>query len=204
MIKIIFHKLFLFIILFSGPFMRGMETTIEVRAAALYHTSDKVRNQYKEVVPSYEVEFSFSCDPCCYAWWVNLSWFNEQGDVKGNNCASVIRSFNQRVQPNDRLNVGSLGLGIKFPYYFCDRLAGYVGIGPVIGNVWLKKTSALGKVRRKSKVAYGGVVKLGIDYYVRECLFVDLFVDYVYEVVHFKRYVDVGGVKAGVGLGVRF
>lgn len=60
-----------------------MEATIEVRAAPFYHTSGKYRNYYKSFEPSYEVEVSFSCDPCCYAWWANLAWFNSRKEVQG-------------------------------------------------------------------------------------------------------------------------
>ncbi len=182
-----------------------MEATIEVRAAAFYHTSDKYRNYYKSLDPSYEVEFSFSCDPCCYAWWGNLAWFNSKKEVAGNNCKSHLTacSCTTFVTPTTKISVANFSFGIKFPYYFSDCLVGYFGVGPVIGNVWFENNSNRG-TRRTSKVAYGAIAKLGIDYYITQCVFLDLFVDYLYETVHHGRHYDIGGVKTGLGIGLRF
>lgn len=210
MIRIITLKVSFVIFLLSCPFLHAMESTVEVRAAVFYHTSEKFRNQYGDFGPTYEVEASFSCDPCCYAFWANVGWFNDRGEGKSNDCSGALRSCVTCAsgslvgnRPTSKIDVLNFSLGIKFPYYFCDRLVGYFGIGPVIGNVWLETNTRFGR-RKTSKVAYGGVVKLGLDYYITQCVFVDLFVDYLYETVRFKRNVDIGGVKGGVGLGLRF
>jgi hypothetical protein len=55
-----------------------------------------------------------------------------------------------------------------------------------------------------SKWAVGGVLKTGIYYTVCERIFIDFFVDYLYQPVSFHHRVDVGGFKTGVGVGVKF
>lgn len=53
-----------------------------------------------------------------------------------------------------------------------------------------------------SKWVAGGVLKSGMYVWINQCAFVDLFVDYLYQPVHFETHVDIGGVKVGAGLGV--
>lgn len=184
-------------------FVYGIESTVEIRTAAFYHTSKDFRDIYGDFGPSYQIEFSVSCN-CCYAWWGNFSWFNKDGTSTGNNCSNVVPNCDCSGHPSTRVNIANISFGIKFPYCICERLVGYVGIGPVLGNIWLKNYITRSYVEKTSKLALGVIGKLGVDYYLTQCLFVDLFVDYLYQPVHFDKQVDIGGIQAGVGLGFSF
>lgn len=206
MIRLRIPKALLTVFILSCSFVYGMESTIEVRVGAFFPTSKRFRDCYKDVGATYEIEYSFSCDPCCYAWWGNLGYFHDKAFVSTNDCSSVLGvcSACTFVRPTSTIDIANLSLGIKFPYYFSECVVGYFGIGPVIGNVWLKNKDSLGDTERTSKVAYGGVAKLGVDYYITQCVFLDFFVDYLYETVDFGDHVNIGGFKTGVGLGFRF
>lgn len=189
-----------FITLFTCSLVHGMEATIEVRTAAFYHTSKQYRDIYGDWDPSYQVEVSVSCN-CCYALWANFSWFQSHGrSVSLNNCSSVIPCTDCSGSDNTKAEVGNLSFGIKFPFCICECLLGYVGIGPSIGYIRINNDG----FDDSSKYAFGVIVKTGLNYYITQCLFLDLFVDYLYEPVHFDTQIDIGGLMAGVGLGLRF
>lgn len=188
--------------LIGCPVLSAIETTIEVRTAAFYHISKDFRDIYGDWGPSYQVEASFSCN-CCYAFWTNFSWFHKNGKSIGNSCSSI-PSCNCSGHPSTEVNIANLSLGIKFPYCICDCLVGYIGIGPVFGNIWLKNKISSQETDKTSKFAFGVIGKLGLDYYITQCLFLDFFVDYLYQPVHFHKQIDLGGLQAGIGVGFNF
>lgn len=79
-----------------------------------------------------------------------------------------------------------------------------MGAGPSFGRIWLKNKPHYREDERTTKTVFGGVVKSGIYYTITDCLFLDLFVDYLYQPVHFDKHVNIGGVKIGAGIGVKF
>lgn len=201
--KITLSFCLIFLTLLGFSLLNAMETTIEARVAAFYHTSKDFRDIYGDWGPSYQIEASFTCD-CCYYFWANLSWFHKNGNSTGNDCSTVVPSCNCSGQPSTTVNIANLSLGIKFPCCICEGLIGYFGIGPVFGNIWLKNNISPRETEKTSKFAFGVIAKLGLDYYITQCLFLDLFVDYLYQPVHFHKQIDLGGVQAGIGLGFNF
>lgn len=199
----------IFIVLFfltACSLLHGLETTLEVRAGAFYPTSKHFRKNYDDVGAFYELEASISCNPC-YAFWANIDWFPKKGKAFGHTCHSINCHSGH---PSTRVDIGNFSLGIKFPYELCPCLIGYLGIGPSFGCIWIKNHShhhhkdKHHHENKISKAAVGLVLKSGINYYVSQCAFIDIFVDYLYQPVHFKHRIDIGGVKVGGGLGFRF
>lgn len=188
--------------------VHGIESTLEIRTAAFYHTSHLYREVYENVTPSYQVEVSFSCNPCCYAWWANFAWLHDSGHPITNSCSSVIPTCSFcTINPTTKVNVANLTLGIRFPYYFTDCFIGYFAIGPSFGRVWYKNTypHPLPPTVRTSQFTYGGIIKLGFYYYFAQCLFLDFFTDYLYQAARINHHtVNLSGFEAGIGLGLRF
>ncbi|MBA3956852.1 MAG: hypothetical protein H0X51_00445 [Parachlamydiaceae bacterium] len=128
------------------------------------------------------------CD--CYETWVNFDWFTKHGRSEG-------------LKDPTRVSAANISLGIRLPYHFCDQVTGYVGIGPSLGRIWVKNDSYCSH-EKVSKLVIGGVLKSGILYFINDCIFIDLFADYLYQPVHFETHVDIGGFKTGAGLGIKF
>lgn len=187
----IYFKLFFIILLANHfcPLCADYQSSVEFRSAAFFHSSERFREIYGNVSASYEVEASANlCD--CIDGWVNFDWFSKHGKSKG-------------FKDPTRVNIANTSLGIKYPFCLCEQLMGYVGIGPSISNIWLKNHSHCCR-DKTSKVVVGGVLKTGVYYFLNSCIFLDAFVDYLYQPVHFDTHVDIGGLKTGIGIGIRF
>lgn len=178
-----------FLISFCPIMVKAQEVNVEIRGAAFFHSSERFREIYGNVGASYQIEAS---TPLCNCWdgWVNLDWSSDHDKSK-------------RCDASTRVSITNFSFGIKYPYQFCERYIAYIGIGPSISRVRLKNKSQC-EHERISKLAIGGVLKTGIYYFITCNLFVDLFVDYLYQPIHFEKRVDIGGVKTGIGVGAQF
>lgn len=165
------------------------ETSLQFRADAFIPTSKLFREIYEDANPSYGVEISTSLFNC-YQGWLNFDWFSKKGKTKS-------------CHAHTKLDIFNIGVGVKYPFDFCSNFSPYVGIGPSFSNVWVKNCSLCS--HKESKWAFGGIAKLGVNYYFCENFFIDLFVDYLYQRVHFRhKSADVGGFKTGLGIGYSF
>lgn len=186
MIKMIVG-LFSLILLISHCPLMSMETTVELRAAAFFPSSDRFRDIYGKVIGDIQIEASTQW-PGCLESWVNLDFLSKHGKSIGG-------------EDPTKVNIANVSFGINMPYQFCEYTF-YIGIGPSFSRIWLKNQSC--SEEKVSKLAYGGVLKSGVCYFLTECIFLDVFVDYLYQPVHFETKVDIGGFKIGAGLGVAF
>lgn len=160
---------------------------LEVRTAAFVPSSDRFREIYCHVGAEYQFEGSFRYG--CWDIWENIGWFSKRGEPVG-------------CHGSTRVSIANLSLGIKYPYTFCNCICAYVGIGPILSRVWIKNNAHCSH-EKKSRVSIGAVLKSGVNYFITERLFVDLFIDYSYQPVHLRKWVDVGGLKTGIGIGAR-
>jgi hypothetical protein len=186
--KIAFKIFLIFLLVNLYPLM-ATETSLEIRSAAFFHSSHRFREIYANISGSYQLEASIKFNDC-FASWANFDWFAKRGKSEG-------------LHDPTRVNIANISFGIKFPYQFCEQFTAYVGIGPSFSIIWLKNKSQCGH-ERPSKLAVGGILKTGVSYFISSCVFIDLFIDYLYQPVHFERHVDIGGIKTGAGLGFKF
>lgn len=170
----------------------GAETqpiNVEIRSAAFFHSAKRFKEIYGKIGCSYQVEASTHLWDC-WDGWVSFDWFSHGGKPK-------------KCHAHTRVSIANMGFGIKYPYRFCEKYIAYIGIGPCISRIWLKNKSHC-ENERVSKVAVGGLLKTGIYYFITCNIFLDVFVDYLYQPVHFEKHVDIGGIKTGVGAGIQF
>lgn len=192
----------LFLLIANGQTLSAgvQNSSIEFRSAAFFHSADRFRDVYGKVGVSYQVEASTPLYGCLNGW-TNFDWFSKHGKSEGFNDPTTIR-------------IANISLGVKIPYQRCERFTPYIGIGPSFSRLWLKDTphcsqdtSSCGSQnahKTVSKWVVGGVLKTGVNCFVTKCLFLDVFVDYLYQPIHFEKRVDIGGIKAGLGIGYRF
>lgn len=166
----------------------GRDYFIEYRMAAFVPRSKQFRDIYCEAGCSYQIEASTSLYKCVYGW-VNFDWFSKHG--------------HSSLYESTQISLANTSFGIRSLYTFDDHFTGYVGIGACIANVSINN-KLIGGREHPSKVAYGGVFKSGFYFSVTSRIYVDTFFDYLYQPVHFNSKRDVGGLKLGAGVGVRF
>lgn len=181
-----FLSLLAALVLTSGFLSAVSENSIEIRSSAFFHSSKRFREVYGNVGPSFGLEATKNI--CGFDTFVNLDYFNKRR-CQSECCHTRIEIIN-----------GSFGL--KYQYNFCFADA-YLGVGPSLSRANLWENSCCGNSKR-SKVAIGVVFKSGLIYQLCDCYFLDFFADYIYQPIHFSRHIDLGGVKIGLGLGVKF
>lgn len=172
--------------------MLAAQTSVEVRTDAFFHSSELFRKIYGNVGVSYGVEASTELMNCwCLDGWANFDWFSKKGESTG--CEG----------DSTRVHIGNISFGVKYPFQIYNCLTAYAGLGPSFSRIWLKNHSNCTK-EKQSRFVCGGILKTGVCYYFYECMFLDVFVDYLYQPVRFHRYVDIGGFKTGAGIGIVF
>lgn len=164
------------------------ENSLQIRGAAFFPSSERYREIYSKVGGSLQVEYANRFQRFVEGW-ANLDWTYRRGRSIG---------FHQNTTVN--ILACSIGFKLIFP---CGCFAPYLGIGPSIAGVWLQNNTDLSD-REVSKAAYGGLAKVGFYLFLNERVFLDVFVDYLYIRANFQKHINVGGVKAGAGIGYRF
>jgi hypothetical protein len=187
--RTLFHMLVVILSFTLCPLFAELRSSIDVRAAAFFPSSKRFREIYGTVGPSYQLEASTQLPKYLDAW-MNFDWFSQHGKSIG---------FHNPT----RVSIANLSFGIKFPYQFSNHFTVYAGIGPSFAKIWVKNKSQCGD-ENISRFPIGGVIKTGIYCLINQRIFMDVFVDYLYQPAPFKTNVDVGGTKTGLGIGVKF
>ena len=177
--------------LYLCPIVAEIENSVELRSVALFHSSSRFRNIYRKVSGCYEIEASTRWNEWdCFETWANFDWFSKRGHSIG-------------LSDPTKVQIVTFSAGIKFPFQLAEQSIWYLGIGPSIGRIRLKNHGEFCRQKR-TEIVYGGVIKTGVNYFFTECLFVDLFADYLYQPNNFETHVDLGGIKVGAGIGVKW
>lgn len=190
MTKIDLKGFFLLLLIMNiHPLCAGFQSSVEIRSTAFFHSSERFREIYGKVGVSYQLEASTKLYDYLDGW-VNLDRFSRDGKSEGFNNPTKVRITN-------------ISLGVKLPYQFGEKVIAYIGLGPSLSKIWLKNESQCCH-ENASKWALGGVLKTGVYYFISERVYIDLFVDYLYQPVHFETHVNIGGFKTGAGAGFKF
>ena len=174
----------------------NLPASVEFRVGAFFPSSKEVRKIYGNTAANYQFEFNTSaccCNCFCIQGWTSIDWTTRRGSVR--ECGRT------------RLDLVNWSIGVKCVKTLCGCMNVYAGVGPAFGGVWVKNHNSCHHNRhheRTSKGTFGVIVKSGIQYYFCHNLFADLFVDYIYQPVHFHRHINVGGLRTGLGIGVSF
>lgn len=181
-------KVFALLLLTLGVSLHA-STHLEVRVGPYFPSSRLWKGIYGDVAPDFQFQISNTlCKPL--EVWGNVDWVTKNG-----------RSLCFRDPTNVDVVNFSAGLNLLFPCY-CNSIF-YIGAGPSWGNIWLHNNSRFTGQEHVYRSVFGGVVKGGIYIPIGCRFYVDLYVDYLYEVIQFQSPVDLGGVKTGVGIGIR-
>ncbi|EFB42452.1 MULTISPECIES: hypothetical protein [Parachlamydia] len=183
-----FRKQLVFLIYLLMPFLAHAEMAIEYRTAAFFPSNHLFRHIYGDLGPNYQLEAS-KCVCSNVALWANTDLFIKHGRIR--ECGP------------SKVKLVNLSFGPKLIYPLSSRVNLYVGLGASIARICIKN-----KVHCESNSAYkmaaGGVFKSGMNFYLCQNLFLDVFIDYLYQPIHFHRTIDIGGIKVGAGIGTKF
>ena len=190
MIKIFFNLLVLFSLSGAAHALDALveEGTLEIRTSAFVPFSKRFSDVYGDVGASVGIEATGKiCG--CYNGWIDLDFF-PKSKRQGHCCKSQIDIYN-----------ASFGINYFIP--ISCGIQAYIGIGPSISRIHIKNHSYCCKSERISRVVVGGIIKTGVYFDLCDPFYLNIFADYLYQPIHFHHTVDLGGIKAGIGLGIR-
>lgn len=176
-------------LLISCPLFAYASSHLEIKLAK-FNPSDSLFCQiYGHSQTSYEVEFGHQLTPQ-YELWLNAGLVSKEGKTHFLGDSTHCYSYN-------------ISGGGKYLLPYNSNTFFYVGLGASVAHLHLHNNSDY--VRRSVyKNSLGVVFKSGMYWLHLEPLVVDLFVDYLYQPIHFEQTRQLGGLKMGVGLGVQF
>lgn len=147
------------------------------------------RNIYGKIGGGVQVEFEKTMSDHG-SFWINLDGLFKRGHSIG-------------LCQKTRISTISLSSGIKYCYEYNKRLQLALGIGPSIAGIFIKDQSVCCP-NKNSKCSGGFVIKTDLHGFIHDRVFLDLFLDYTYQHVHFNKNINVGGTKIGLGIGWTF
>lgn len=166
--------------------LAAYEGTIEVRGASFFPVGGKFREVYTDVAPSYQIEASLACG--YVDLWSNIDWVPKKD----------IRSCSRT-----KTDITQASCGIKYYFPLSEQASCYLGIGPSCGKIVIHNQTCC-FTESHSRFAIGVVFKSGVQISLTNKLFADAFLDYLCQSIHFRKNVNIGGVKMGLGFGLRF
>ncbi len=162
--------------------------SLEIRYAGLYPTSNLFRHLYGNS-SSWQLEVDQPM-PFNLSVWSNLDYLSRGGEEKTCSVKTNVKILN-------------LSLGLKYWLNYNDSTGFYIGLGPTLAKTQIKNKGHCFD-EHDTRLSVGAILKTGVTYFFYKNMFLDIFVDYLYLPVHFKKHSNVGGFKPGVGLGLRF
>lgn len=187
--KYILSILFLF---FCSNLSADLQGGLSVRSAIFTPSSKLFKKIYDAPITDYQLEAIFKIRKIYY--WANLDWLSDKG---------------RSISLNDptKITIVNYSGGLKIPFCSCSSeclsFFTYLGFGPSLGRIHIKDTSFCGTTTT-TKTAPGAVFKSGIYFVIQKFLFLDIFIDYLYQPVQFEKKVQIGGLKTGIGIGFGF
>jgi hypothetical protein len=163
--------------------------TLKFRIGAFLPTSERFCEIYGSSMPVYQFEGIWTFREC-YKLWANVDWL----DVDGKS---------DHLEYHTSIQISNFSFGISIPHQINEDLTIYAGLGPSIG--WIAVHNKRTKEHRfERQGALGLLCKAELVYDLSSRVFLDIFVDYLYQPAIFRTHVNVGGLKTGGGIGYRF
>jgi len=173
----------------SSTFFSQINYSLKVRIAAFWPMSNRFQKIYGDVIPSYQIEGGVTFLDR-YQVWVNFDWIYKRG-------------HSYSLNDYTSVNIGNLSVGMNILHHFSKAFTFYAGLGPALGIITIHNRSTnIHKNETKHLISLN--VKSGFLYYFNCHYFADFFVDYLYQMTSFRKKVDVGGFKTGIGIGICF
>lgn len=180
----------IYLVLLVIPSLIGAENiSIQFRVGHFRPSSHLFRNIYHNGGIEYEGELNYEYVPG-NTLWLNINSFERKG----------ITDDDQETH----IQLRPLSGGIKQLIPFAKTISLYLGAGSCCTFMHVKGKS-LFIDEREHKHSWGFVGKGGIMILLSQSFFVDLFADYYYTEITFdEQKRNLGGLRAGIGVGLLF
>lgn len=190
MIQKLFCLFFAFLFLCGTPLL-AVGASLEFRSGAFFHSSDRYKEIYGTVSPSYQVEAATHLG-CSLDGFANFDWTSQYGCSEG-------------LNNKTKISIANFSFGVKYPYQFCERFTVYGGVGPSISRIMIDNHDNNRRHNDRSlKTAVGCILKSGLVYDADCNVFLEVFADYLFQSAKYNFRVNLGGFKVGAGIGYRF
>ncbi len=166
--------------------LHASNESLELRYGTFFHNCHKFKSIYGSKQSSYQVEFT-SMVQHPYQVWANVDGCAVRAHVK--ECGTT------------RFSALNISFGVRALLPVIQGFDFYLGIGASAGCTSIKNHECA-FTKKTNSLFPGGVLKSGFYCSLSDKIFIDLFVDYLYQPTTY--HVDLGGIKVGVGLGARF
>lgn len=194
------------VLLFLAPYQVSAffncDRSVEFRFGGYFPETSRLKEIYSSSWPEYQIIFNQGmCDNL--QLWLEGDYTLKSGHSKG-------------LKDPTKIRIIPISLGVKYLVSlscFCPSTEFYLGAGVAYTFLRIKDDSEFVH-EHTDKEAWGAIFKSGIYYHLTDCLFADFYVDYLYQRYSISHpdsspYVrrndlNAGGVKAGVGIGLRF
>ncbi len=185
--------------------LHTVEVLHEVRAAYYY----PVENRFRDI---YSGGFLYGFEVSIQPWEKTEEW-RAIDDLYVWSSLGILYASGSSLKEHDetQLFVVPAGLGLKYFFnYKCIKP--YLGAGIILAYGHIQSDSSA-VIRNVFDANIGAIAKSGVLYYVNNCVFFDLFLDYTYLKMNFNnshlenilnRRVDLSGLSIGGGFGYRF
>lgn len=161
---------------------------ISLRSAYFYPTGKLERKIYDSPIFDVELEGFHSISNQC-GLYLNVSYLEKNGRSDGLNLKTKMR-------------IAPINFGIEYIYDLTNKASFYIGIGPSLNFISLHDDNPIGR-KHTNKCCFGASTKSGFYYDLSNNIFADFFVDYLYIPAGLKNTSNVGGLRAGIGVGVK-
>lgn len=173
----------------SGQVCAEQNLAVQFRVGHFRPSSHLFRNIYHNGGIEYEGELNYEYVPG-NSMWLNINKFERSG-----------------ITPDEqetKIQLCPLSGGIKQFIPFCSWINCYLGAGSSCTFMHVKGKS-LFLDERDHKHSWGFVGKGGVWVLLSQNFFVDLFADYYYTEITFDDQTrNLGGLRAGIGIGILF
>lgn len=185
----------LWCIVWAPVLLSSNQYSTEFRLGYFYPGSETMRNIYRDGGIDYELEQTY-CFNNCWSAWANVNYFDRKGHSLGGHNNTFIRLL-------------PISVGIKHSFNLFNHCNCYLGLGGSYTFLKIHDHSSYVK-QHTSKEAFGVVGKAGFLYFLTDCVFLDCYADYYYTQISgahhhrkvYSRAQDIGGLRAGLGIGI--
>jgi hypothetical protein len=177
-------------------FLCAVEGKVQGRFGYFYFASSTARTIYDQGTADIEVEGDIALK---HSWrfWMNVNYVWKQG-------------HSEEVRDSTHLRMGTFSCGAKFLWPpLSDTAQCYVGLG--LSEAYLNLNDDTNELpRHTNRWGVGLVAKSGLLFHINRRLFLDLFFDYYYQPMRTRggsdvpHYVNLGGLRMGIGAGAKF
>jgi hypothetical protein len=101
-----------------------------------------------------------------------------------------------------KMRLAPINFGIEYIYSLTNKASFYIGLGPSLNFINLHDNNPMGR-KHTNKWCVGASSKSGFYYDFSERFFADFYVDYLFIPMKLKNTFNTGGLRAGIGIGMK-